>query len=104
MGFWWVFCFCIGIFAILSHVTFLLIRTVDGGFPTVNEPKTLVDHAKNSSVIPYYDAHPIEEFEKKVTAAGGKVLKPKHPEPFGVISECEDTEGNYFVLYEVPSM
>ncbi|KND03412.1 uncharacterized protein SPPG_00898 [Spizellomyces punctatus DAOM BR117] len=73
---------------------------VDGGFPQQNT-KPIADHEKVASPTLYFDAKPIEEFEKKVVAAGGKVLKPKHKTYYGTIAECQDTEGNFIVLYEM---
>ncbi|KAI8815769.1 uncharacterized protein EV422DRAFT_548330 [Fimicolochytrium jonesii] len=74
---------------------------VDGGFPQATPTKPIVDHTKYAALTPYYDAYPVEEFEEKVKKAGGKVLKPKSATPYGVIAECEDTEGNAFVLYQM---
>jgi len=70
---------------------------VDGGF-------TKREQAANSSdasgSVPYYLCE-VADFEKKVVAAGGKVVKPLTKEHYGTVAHCLDTEGNRFVLYEM---
>ncbi|KAI9093800.1 hypothetical protein DFS34DRAFT_259437 [Phlyctochytrium arcticum] len=68
----------------------------DGGFLKIDEKAERTEQA----IIPYYNALPIEDYEKKVTAAGGKVIVAKNKTYFGTIARCEDTEGNSFVLYD----
>ena len=41
----------------------------------------------------------VEEHASRVTRFGGKVLTPPTEGPVCVISQCEDTEGNAFVLH-----
>ncbi|KAJ3055914.1 hypothetical protein HK097_008723 [Rhizophlyctis rosea] len=76
---------------------------LDGGFtPLPAESKSIPDHATTFAYTPYIEAHPIEEHEEKVKAAGGKVLKAKYSEWWGTVAECLDTEGNRFFLYTEP--
>jgi predicted enzyme related to lactoylglutathione lyase len=43
----------------------------------------------------------VDEFIKKVEAAGGKVIAPKMPIPgVGWFAYCTDTEGNLFGIME----
>ncbi|KAJ3037298.1 hypothetical protein HDV00_001793 [Rhizophlyctis rosea] len=82
---------------------------VDGGFLDLTAPdatrtraSTIADYTQAAAYAPYFEAHPVEESEKKVEAAGGKVLKSKTKEWWGTVAECLDTEGNRFFLYSSP--
>jgi len=76
---------------------------VDGGFSEIEQGKVPVDHSTVATYIPYYHSEPIEEYEKKVVAAGGRVLKSKYKEFYGEIAECLDPDGNRFNLYQHPT-
>ena len=43
----------------------------------------------------------VDEFVKKITAAGGKVVMPKGVVPSqGYLAYCADTEGNVFGVFQ----
>jgi len=47
------------------------------------------------------DVDSVDEFTKKITGAGGKVIKPKHALPgSGWLAHFADTEGNTFYIME----
>ncbi|KAJ3268917.1 hypothetical protein HK104_005231 [Borealophlyctis nickersoniae] len=71
---------------------------VDGGFPKEESEPT---GTKSAGMIPYYGAAPVEDYEKKVIAAGGKVIEPKNKKVWGTVAGCLDTEGNKFYLYQM---
>jgi len=49
----------------------------------------------------YFGVEDIDEYTRKVTALGGKILMPKMPVPgWGYLTTCLDTEGNYFGLWQ----
>lgn len=52
-------------------------------------------------IVNTIDVPSVEEFQAKITAAGGKVLMPKAPIPgIGYFALCQDTEGNPFGIME----
>ncbi len=55
-----------------------------------------------SGILDYFAVESVEEFSKKVTAQGGKVLQGKQPVPsMGWFAICQDPEGNRFALWEM---
>lgn len=47
------------------------------------------------------DVSSVDEFARKITEAGGKVLTPKTAIPAaGYLQYCQDTEGNVFAIME----
>ncbi len=48
------------------------------------------------------DVPSVDEFAKKITEAGGKVVMPKMPIPgHGYVAYCADTEGNVFGIIQM---
>jgi uncharacterized protein len=49
----------------------------------------------------YFGVDRIEEYSRKVTELGGKIIMPKVPVPgWGYLATCVDTEGNAFGLWQ----
>jgi uncharacterized protein len=49
----------------------------------------------------YFGVENIDEYSKKITQLGGKVLQLKMPVPgWGYLTTCMDTEGNTFGLWQ----
>ena len=66
---------------------------INGGIMKRQDPG---QHTVNTVGVPSVD-----EFVKKVTAAGGKIAVPKFPIPgIGYIAYCIDTEGNTFGIIQ----
>ena len=58
--------------------------------------RTAVPTTTNTVVV-----HSLDEFAKRITAAGGKVVSPVMPVPGqGYMAYCTDTEGNRFGIME----
>jgi uncharacterized protein len=57
--------------------------------------------APNASTVATMEVDNIDEYSKKITTLGGKLLTPKIILPnTGAVMYCEDTEGNVFSLIE----
>jgi uncharacterized protein len=55
----------------------------------------------SASIVATMEVDNIDEYSKKTTASGGKLLTPKMLIPnTGYVMYCEDTEGNIFSLIE----
>ena len=55
-----------------------------------------------SGILDYFAVESVEEYSKKVTSQGGKVLEGKQPVPaMGWFAICQDPEGNVFALWEM---
>src|SRR6516225_10193774 len=51
------------------------------------------------STIITFDVASLDDSARKITRAGGKVLRPKDPLPgVGYVQYCEDSEGNLFAI------
>jgi predicted enzyme related to lactoylglutathione lyase len=66
---------------------------IDGALmPRSNYPQAIV----NTISVPSVD-----DFVRKIQAAGGKIIQPKMPIPtIGYFATCRDTEGNFFGIME----
>ena len=54
-----------------------------------------------STVVNSIDVPSVDDFIKKVTKNGGKVVTPKTPIPgIGYFAYCKDTEGNMFGILQ----
>ena len=52
-------------------------------------------------ITAYFGVENINEYNKKITQLGGKVLQLKMPVPrWGYLTTCTDTEGNVFGLWQ----
>ncbi len=52
----------------------------------------------------YVGVDSIDNYSKKITALGGRVVLPKTPVPgWGYLANCVDTEGNAFGLWQEES-
>jgi uncharacterized protein len=66
---------------------------IDGG---IGRRGDMNPHTTNTVGVPSVD-----EFTKKITQAGGKVISPKMPIPgMGWLAYCADTEGNVFGIMQ----
>jgi predicted enzyme related to lactoylglutathione lyase len=66
---------------------------IDGGIAKREDPN---DHTTNTIGVPNVD-----EYSKKILAAGGRIIAPKMAIPgVGWFALCQDTEGNKFGLME----
>jgi hypothetical protein len=55
----------------------------------------------SQKITTYVGVDSVDEYSKKVTALGGRVVLPKTPVPgWGYLSNCVDTEGNAFGLWQ----
>jgi uncharacterized protein len=77
-----------------------LINTGEGeGGPNGGMMKKMMP---SSSILDYFAVESVDEFSKKVTSLGGKVLEGKRPVPkMGWFAVCQDPEGNVFALWEM---
>jgi len=61
----------------------------------------IMDRNPAQSVINTVDVPSVDDFTKKVTDAGGKIVQPKIAVPdIGWFAYCADTEGNVFGIME----
>lgn len=70
---------------------------VNGGMGRRGDP--------DMGVVNTIDVPSVDEYVRKITAAGGKVLQPKMAIPgVGWYATCQDTEGNAFgIMHDDPS-
>jgi predicted enzyme related to lactoylglutathione lyase len=61
-------------------------------------PKTM----PSAAILDYFAVESVDDFSKKVTSLGGKVLEGKRPVPqMGWFAICQDPESNVFALWEM---
>ena len=78
-----------------------MVKTGEAG-PGIDGGMNLRSEAPDGkTTVNTIDVPSIEEYAKKVEAAGGKIAVPKMPiGTMGWLAYCEDTEGNAFGLWE----
>ena len=56
----------------------------------------------SSGILDYFAVESVEEYSKKVTSKGGRILEGKRAVPkMGWFAICQDPEGNVFALWEM---
>ena len=66
---------------------------INGGFMRPRGPQRVVNTV---------DVPSVDDFSRKVTQSGGKVVAPKMAIPgMGYVAYCQDTEGNTFGIFQM---
>lgn len=83
-------------------VPYKLIETADAaGNPGVGGGIAKRMEGDEGGITNFIGVDSVDEYLKKVEAAGGTVVQGKMPVPgFGYLAVCRDTEGNRFGLWE----
>jgi predicted enzyme related to lactoylglutathione lyase len=77
-----------------------LVTTGDSGTPGIDGAIMQRSEMANT-VVNSIDVPSVDDFLKKVTKNGGKVVTPKTPIPgVGYFAYCKDTEGNMFGIMQ----
>ena len=80
------------------------VKTGEDSQPGINgglTPKMNQQSGTSGRVTNTIDVPSIDDFSKKISTEGGKVLQPKMAIPsIGYLAICEDTEGNSFGIIQ----
>jgi uncharacterized protein len=77
-----------------------ILKSGDNNSPGINGGMTK-RQSPSSSVINYIAVSSADEYSKKISGAGGKILQPKMTVPgIGYIVLCQDTEGITFGIIQ----
>jgi len=77
-----------------------LVSTGNGGAPGI-DGAIMQRQEMASTVVNSIDVPSVDEFTKKVTKNGGKMVTPKTPiQGVGYFAYCQDTEGNMFGIMQ----
>jgi predicted enzyme related to lactoylglutathione lyase len=80
-------------------VDYWLVTTGEDSEPGING--AITPRSDNLSTVNTIGVNSVDDFVKKITGAGGKVVAPKMAIPgMGYYAYCEDTEGNRFGIMQ----
>jgi predicted enzyme related to lactoylglutathione lyase len=78
-----------------------LVKTGEDGQPGINGGLTPKMNQQSSRVTNTIDVPSIDDFSKKISTQGGKIIQPKMAIPgIGYLAICQDTEGIPFGILQ----
>jgi predicted enzyme related to lactoylglutathione lyase len=78
-----------------------LVKTGEDGQPGINGGLTPKMNQQSSRVTNTIDVPSIDDFSKKISTQGGKIIQPKMAIPgVGYLAICQDTEGIPFGILQ----
>jgi uncharacterized protein len=84
-----------------GHQDYWLVKTGEDGQPGINGGLTPKMNQQSSRVTNTIDVPSIDDFSKKISTQGGKIIQPKMAIPgVGYFAICQDTEGIPFGILQ----